>query len=176
MTVSRMLLAGLAAMGLVACTAAGGTGAYGMANAPPPATAYAHRMDTAEMLLVWNCARPEPGMLRLEGIAQNPSQAEPISSLQFELVGVDARGRSISEARAEADDYQIGTNQSSPFRLTLRLNGGETRFDLFFQYFFSQTEMDARLAGAPVPMPWLLADTTRYLIRDACSDTQHLAR
>ncbi len=175
MALSRLLLAGLAALGLAACATAGGSGPDGSAIAPPLA-AYAHRMDTAEMVLFWNCARPEPGVLRLEGIAQNPSQAEPISSLKFELVGVDARGHSVSEARAEAEDYQIGTNQRSAFRLILRLTGGETRFDLFFQYYFSQTEMDARLAGAPVSMPWLLVDTTRYLIRDACSDTQHLAR
>ncbi len=175
MMLSRMALTGLAALGLAACATAGESGPYGSASTPLPA-AFAHRMDTAEMALFWNCARPESGVLRLEGVAQNPSQAEPISSLQFELVGVDARGHSVSEARADADDYRIDTNQSSPFRLNLRLTGGETRFDLFFQYYFSQTEMDARLAGAPVAMPWLLADTTRYLVRDACSETQHLAR
>ncbi len=176
MRCSCKVLAGMAAVGLAACTGLGGTGSQGSAHPGLPAPVYAHRMSTSDVVLYWNCARPEPGVLRLEGMAQNPWQAQPIVSLRFELVGLAAQGRRVSEARADAGDSQIGTNQSTPFHLDHRLGGGEVRFDLYIQYYFSQMEMDARLAGPPVPLPWLLADTTRFLIQDACSESRHLAR
>ncbi len=176
MALSRSVLGAVAALGLAGCAAVEGTGPYGTASPTQSAAAYAHRMSTSDVVLFWNCARPEPGVLRLEGIAQNPWQAQPILSLRFELVGVDAKGHGVSEARAEARDSQITTNQSTPYRLDLRTSGREVRFDLFFQYYFTQPAIDARLAGPPMAPPRLLAETLRTLIRDVCSETQHLAR
>ncbi len=176
MALWRSVLLAVAALGLVGCAAGAGAGPAVPSGATQPVVAYAHRASTAELILYWNCERPEPEVLRLGGIARNPWEAEPIVSLRFELVGVDAKGHSVSEARAEADENQIGTNQSTPFRLALRTSGREVRFDLFFQYYFTEPTVTSRLAGAPVPLPWLLADTMRTVIRDACSETQHLAR
>jgi hypothetical protein len=172
----RSVLMAVAALGLVGCAAGEGTGPYGTASPTQPTAAYVHRASTSEVVLYWNCARPDPEVLRLEGIAQSPWEAEPIDSLRFELVGVDAKGHGVSEARAEARDSQLTTNQSTPYRLDLRTSGREVRFDLFFQYYFTQPAIDARLAGPPMVPPRLLADTMRSLIRDVCGETQHLAR
>ncbi len=175
MALWRSVLVAVAALGLVGCAAGAGVGSAVPSGAAQPA-GYAHRASTSDVVLYWNCTRPEPEVLRLGGIAQSPWEAEPIGSLRFELVGVDAKGHTISEARAEADENQLGTNQSTPFRLALPTSGREVRFDLFVQYYFTQPTVTSRLAGAPVPLPWLLADTMRSVIRDACSETQHLAR
>ncbi len=172
----RRVLGAVATLALAGCAAGQGGGPSGTASPPQAAGAYAHRASTAELILYWNCTRPEPEVLRLGGIAQSPWEAEPIGSLRFELVGVDAKGHTISEARAEADENQLGTNQSTPFRLALPTSGREVRFDLFVQYYFTQPTVISQLAGAPVPLPWLLADTMRSVIRDACSETQHLVR
>ncbi len=176
MALWRSVLLAMAALGLAGCAAEEGTGPHKTASPTQPTVAYAHRASSSELVLYWNCERPEPTVLRLGGIAQSPWEAEPIVSLRFELVGVDQKGRSVSETRAEADDTQLGTNQRTPFRLDLRTSGREVRFDLFFQYYFTQPTVTSRLAGAPVPMPWLLADTMRSVIRDACAENQHLAR
>ncbi len=171
----RMLVAG-AALGLVGCAAGAGAGPAVPSGAAQPAAGYAHRASTSDVVLYWNCVRPDPGLLRLEGIAQNPWGDKPIVSLRFELVSVDAQEHGVSEARAEARDAQLAPNQSTPFGLDLRTSGREVRFDLYFQYYLTPNELEGRLAGAPVPLPRLRADTTRNLIRDVCGESQHLAR
>ena len=100
----------------------------------------------------------------------------PLGYLELNLVGVDAQGRQTAEAAAEARDIQIFTNQQSPFQLDLRPAGTEVRFDLYYQYRFSQEYDTAMLAGPPVAGPRLFARTNSALVRDACSPTQHLAR
>ncbi len=176
MALLRSLVLALAALALGGCAAGEGTSSYGTAGPTQPAVAYAHRVSTSEVVLYWNCERPEPGALRVEGIAQNQWTDQPIVSLRFELVGVDAQEHSVSEARAEARDSQILLNQSTPYRLDLRTSGREVRFDLFFQYYFTLPEMEGRFAGPPMAPPRLLAETMRNLVRDVCGEAQHLAR
>ncbi len=176
MALWRSVLVAVGVLGLVGCAAGTGVGLpvpHGTAESAAP---YAHRASTSDVVLYWNCIGPGPELLRLEGIAQNPWPDKPIVSLRFELAGVDAKGHEVSEARAEARDSQLSANRSTPFGLDLRTSGREVRFDLFFQYYLTPNELDARLAGAPVPLPRLRADTTRNLIRDVCGEAQHLAR
>jgi hypothetical protein len=142
---------------------------------------FAHRVATSEVVLVWNCLQPEPGLLRMVGEAQNPWQAQPIQYLEFDLVGVDAQERTTAQATGAARDLQIRTNQISPFELTLKTAGTEVRFDLYYNYrFHDNTDFGATpgvlVAGPPMASPRLLAQTQTFLARDVCSPTQHLAR
>lgn len=113
----------------------------------------------------------------MEGIAQNPGESQQVRSLQFALVGVDGRERAISEVEGEAQDPGIGTNQTSPFLLDLRTKGSEVRFDLYYDYQFSEGDLiGALLAGPPMVSSRLAPQGNRFLVRDVCSETQHRAR
>ena len=85
--VRQALLLVVVAMGVTSCVAVDtpGTGA--------PPEAFAHRVATSEVVLLWNCLQPEPGRLRVVGEAQSPWQAQPIRFLELQVVGVDAQER-----------------------------------------------------------------------------------
>jgi len=53
--------------------------------------------------------------------------------------------------------------------------GREVRYDLFYQYRFQDVEMEALLAGPPMRQR-VAQNYYEFMIRDACSDTQHRAR
>jgi hypothetical protein len=143
-----------------------------------PAEAFPHRVATSEVDLRWTCLQPEAGLLRMEGVAQSPWQAQPVRFLEFELVGIDARDRTTAQIAGTARDLQLHTNQTTPFLLELITTGTEVRFDLYYRYrflqFFERKATDARLAGPPVagPYPHLLAQTNSYLARDVCADAK----
>jgi hypothetical protein len=116
-------------------------------------------------------------MLRLEGVAINPGQSQPVRHLEFELVGVDARGRAVSEARDVVRDYQLFTNESTPFRLDLKKAGSEVRFDLYYEYQFQEGDHNDFISKVAWRGGTLLAlQPNRFLVRDACSETSHRAR
>lgn len=164
----------LLGIGVVAC-AADGTLKQSAMTAPYPPPGYAHTVS-AHVALYWNCSTPESGRLQVEGVAVNPWSDQPIKLLQFDLVGVDGRDRVVSEAKADARDIQIFTNQSSPFGLDLKTGGSEVRYDLFYQYRFQEGDHGAWMARVSTG-PFLLAQqTNRFMVRDACSETQHRVR
>ena len=166
----RAMLPALLALALGACALPAAR------PSPYPPDAYAHRVASSHVVLYWNCHRPEPGILRVEGVAQNPWSSQEVRFLEAELVGVDSRERTVSHAKGAAQDILIRTNQFSPFQMELRAAGSEVRFDLYYEYRFQEGEMEARLVGPLVRAPRLLAQTQRFLARDACSDAQHRAR
>ena len=166
----------LLGMGLAGCAEDGTIHFPPMASTPYPPHEYAHRVETSHVALYWNCNQPEPGVLRLEGLAFNPWSNQPIKFLEFDLVGVNDRERTVSDAKADARDIQIFTNQSTPFHLDLRTAGTEVRFDLYYQY-RAQDGRDNFIAG---PMPSgsyrLAQQLNRFMARDVCSPTQHIWR
>ena len=146
--------------------------------APYPPPDYAHRVATSHVVLYYNCVTPSPGGVRLDGVAFNPWSSQPVGALQFELVGVDTRGRPVSEAKTEARDFQLATNQSTPFQLDLKTAGNEVRFDLYYSYQFDEGDhKDFEMSKIAWRGPILLTkQTNRFFARDACSATAHLAR
>ncbi len=149
------------------------------AGTQAPLDTFTHRAANSELVLRWNCLQPTAGTLRIEGVAHNPWQAQPIGYLELQAVGVDSQGRQTAEAAGKARDIQILTNQRSPFQLDLKTTGSEARVDLYYQYLFNQEwESGALLlAGPPVAGLKLYAQSTNTnMVRDACSPTQHLAR
>jgi len=128
------------------------------------------------VVLYWNCARPEPGVVEISGLAFHPWNSQPVRSLELERVGVDSREHTVSEVGAEARDMQILTNQSTPFHLRLRTAGSESRLDLYYRYKFQDGGRDRMLASLAWNAPILLAQQVQFRVRDACSETQHRVR
>jgi len=166
----RAWLLVVVAMAVTSCAAVDSAGT----GAPPEA--FMHRAANSEVVLLWNCLQPASGVLRVEGVARNPWQAQPIRFLELQVVGVDAQGRQTAEATAKTPDIQILTSQQSPFQLDLRTVGTEVRFDLYYQYRFNQEWDNAMVAGPSTVGPRLYAQTNTNMVRDVCSPTQHLAR
>jgi len=95
---------------------------------------YAHKVTDGTVALYWNCSRPAPGLVRVEGVANNPYSPVGLEDLEFRLYGVNAGGRTVSRARASTKAYVIEPNAPSPFSIDLRTRGGEARFDLVYSY------------------------------------------
>lgn len=169
-----MLLGSLLITSIVLSLMGCASGQAPVTASPALPSAFAHRVGSSHVVLYWNCERPEAGRLQLDGIAQSP-WAE-VRSLEFELVGLNAQNRIVSESRGEPRDSLIRTNQASPFRLELRTVGSEVRFDLFYQHQFVPEAMDALLAGPLTARARLVAQADKFLVRDVCSETQHRAR
>ncbi len=143
------------AVALSAC-AGDGTGRLPGATPPvyPPA-AFAHRVSTADISVYWNCTRPEPEVVRLDGVVQNSGGRE-LEFVELDGNAVDARDRSVSAARTSLKDLVLHTNQISPFTLDIRVPGTTTRLDLYYTYRLGLGRSDVR-----------------QFARDVCSETQH---
>jgi hypothetical protein len=162
----KRLVAALAWMVLLSGCAMPGSG-------PLAPLVFEQRVASSHVELRWTCSEPLPGTLRVEGLAANPWSAQEVRFLEVELVGVNARDQVVVSASAAAADILIHTNQQSPFRVELRPTGAEVRYDLFYQYRYSEEEM---LAALLPTLPRVAQQLQRFMVRDACSPTQHRAR
>jgi hypothetical protein len=140
---------------------------------PPPGLP--HRVASSEVELYWKCDQGAPGVMRVQGMARNPWSSQEVRFLEFDLFGVDQDDRAVSNAHAAAPNFLLGTNQITRFEVALRMTGREVRYDLVYRYRFQELEMNALLAGPP-SRPRLAQSTIQFMVRDACSDTQHLAK
>jgi hypothetical protein len=123
----------------------------------PPAL-YAHRVSTNDVEVYWNCTRPEPAVVQLEGVVRNVKGGR-VKFMELELSGANKQGRYVSGGKTALGDIVLYTNQISPYALQIRPAGTEERFDLFYWYY-----VDARIGGSP---------RQQFLARDACSPSQH---
>ena len=118
--------------GLVVVLLLGGAAASAQVSPAPPAQpeTFAHYVSDSAIVLTWNCTRPEPGILRIQGLVRNPWYTAPVTNLNFQLFGVNDKDRDISQTVGTPRDYMIWNYGPSPFALDLRLSGEEKRFDL----------------------------------------------
>ncbi len=123
-----------------------------------PPDVYAHRVSTNEVDVYWNCTRPEPAVVRLEGVVQNWKGGR-VKFMELELDGAVAQGKYVSGGKTALKDIVLHANQLSPFDFQVRIASGEERFDLFYWYY-----LDATMGDSP---------RQQFLARDACSPTQH---
>ncbi len=168
---------GMLVLSTLAGCAADGMESSSMIGAEPyPPPGLSHRIASSHVELYWKCDQGAPGLMRVEGMARNPWSPQPVRYLEFDLFGVDRDDRTVSSAHAAAPNFLLGTNQITRFQVALRTTGRETRYDLVYQYRFEEVEeMSARLVGPPARLR-LAQSTVQFMVRDVCSDTQHLAR
>jgi hypothetical protein len=155
------LLAALG-LGVTACASDGASRVPASQAALYPPAVFAHRVSTSEITVYWNCARPEPDVLRVEGVVQNTGGGS-IQYAELEIVSVDARDRTIASVEAPVRDVLLPTNQISPFQLTLRMEGAETRIDLYYRY---RTRARVGLGVAQ-------SFQEQFRALDVCSESQH---
>ncbi len=162
---------------LCACAVNGNEAApmVGMTQWPP--TEYRHTVSTTALRQYWNCSKAGDGM-RLDGLAANLWNAQPVKFMEWTLAGVDKDGRTVSSAKVGAKVLQLMPNQYTTFQIDLRTTGAETQFDLYYEYQFWDSGKDAvPVASLDWDGPVILAQqNARWFVLDACSDTQHLAR
>lgn len=141
---------------LSACAGAG-IGGPSESKLYPPAV-YAHRVSTNDVDVYWNCTRPEPAVVRFEGVVQNWKGGR-VKFMELELDVADARGRYVSGGKTALKDIVLYANQIAPYALQVRPAGTEERFDLIYWYYIDPT----------------IGESARqqFLARDVCSPTQH---
>ncbi len=179
----------LLVISLAACTPEGGVRLPSAEPTAYPPPGFAHEVSSPAVELFWNCTRPVPGTLSLEGMAFNPWSGSEIRFLDFDLVGVDSRGSTVSEVSGPAQSLIFGMMRSTPFQLALPTTGSEIRFDLFYQYQYQEPgeggdgDHRSRLPGGAPSLrlvsstPLLPGPATqRFMVRDACSETMHRVR
>lgn len=160
-----------------ACAADGPHMAPALGKIQWPPTEYRHTVETTAIRQYWNCTRPESGVMRLEGLAANIWNAQPVKFLEWTLAGVDRDGRTVSSATVESRVIQLFTNQFTTFQIDVRTAGSEARFDLYYRYQFRDSGRDNWEASLDWDGPVLLAQqNVRFYVLDACSETQHLVR
>jgi hypothetical protein len=177
--------------GLTACTVPATRGLPAGDSNPYPPPGFTHQVSSSAVELFWNCTRPQPDTLVLEGLAFNPRTASDIRRLEFALVGVDARGATLGETSGEPQNLLLGMMRSTPFQLALKTTGSEARFDLFYRFYYTepgegdghepthsllQGGAHVRLAAASGPILLAQMPNNYLMVRDACSDTQHRMR
>jgi len=165
----------LAGLVLAGCATDGMQPSSMIGAEPYPPPGLPHRVASSEVELYWKCDQGEPGVMRVQGMARNPWSSQEVRFLEFDLFGVDQDNRTVSTAHAAAPNFLLGTNQITRFAVALRITGREVRYDLVYRYRFQELEMNALLAGPP-SRPRLAQSTIQFMVRDACADTQHLAK
>jgi len=174
---TRLALVCALGIALAACAADQTSRGLATEATPYPPPGYSHTVQSSHVALYWNCARPDAGIIQVNGLAFNPWSSQPVRYLELELVGVSSGERTVSEVGTKARDIEILTSQSTPFQLTLRATGAETRFDLYYRYLFQDDRDDRRQASLAWDGPVLFAQSQKqFRVRDACSETLHRVR
>jgi hypothetical protein len=150
----------LACMSLLlsACAGYGPGGPAEAGSTVYPPALYAHRVSTNDVEVYWNCTRPDPAVVQLEGVVRSVKGGR-VKFMELELSGANKQGRYVSSGKTALRDIVLYTNQISPYTLQIRPAGTEERFDLYYWYY-----VDARIGDSP---------RQQFLARDACSPTQH---
>ena len=148
-------------LGLAACAAAESGGAATLGSTPYPPTVYEHRVSTNEVEIYWNCAKPDAGTDRMEGVVRN-SKGGVVKFMELELAAADAQSMYVASAKRALEPIMLRANQISSFSLQVGAGGGSERIDLYYSYDRDAAQGEAQQA--------------RFLARDVCSATQHLVR
>jgi hypothetical protein len=125
----------------------------------PPAM-YGSSVSTPDLTLYWNCARPDPTLLRVDGVAQNTS-GNNVRFVRFELEGLDADTHVVSAGQGSLRATMLYLNQFSPFSVQAKAGGTEVRFDLHYDYKVQGRSDSGSGEGGG------------FLVHDVCSPTQH---
>ncbi len=125
----------------------------------PPAS-FGSSVSSPDLTVYWNCQRPDPARVQVDGVAQN-SSGNQVRFVRFELAGVDASGKEVSGGQGSLRATVLYLNQTSPFTIQARTAGTEVRFDLHYSYAVQGFgDGGSGTDGG-------------FMARDVCSPTQH---
>ncbi len=132
---------------------------------PRPATyqpvAFAHRIVSEDVEIFWNCSRPQPSLLRVDGIAKNDGKGE-VHLLQLELHDVDRLTGTILQSASAVSDIILHPDIFSPIQVELQPATAEGQVDLLYTY---------RITSLGIIQT---TNTDKEIMaRDACSATQY---
>jgi hypothetical protein len=97
-----------------------------------PPGAFQHERTTEDLKLYWSCTFA-PGLLRVDGIAENVGQGE-VRTLLLQVNGLDSVQHRILRSSAGIPDVVLYPMDRVPFHLDMKPTGAEVRFDFFYQY------------------------------------------
>jgi hypothetical protein len=133
--------------------------------------------------LYWNCTQPTPDRLLLQGVAVNVVEPE-VRLLELTVVGVDARGATVSEATGTVRQFVLRPMQSTPMEVEVRTTGREVRFDLLYHYEapahggggMGELPAEAPAVRLVATHPFRLAqEANRLIVRDICPEVRRRA-
>ena len=97
------------------------------------AAAFAHRMVSPDMELYWSCARPQPRLVRVDGIAKNIGRGE-VHLLELELHDVDRQTGSILQSGAAVSDIILHPDIFSAVQVEVQPATADGQIDLLYTY------------------------------------------
>ncbi len=97
---------------------------------------YQWHKNTPWLKLHWNYKHPGKGTIVAEGYVEPFNPRYGLHGVNLELVGLDEGGNVVNEAAGRPEDSYIASPyDTSPFRITMRLNGREKGFTIKGSYY-----------------------------------------
>ena len=110
---------------------------------------YQWQKNTLYIKVHWNIERPDANTIIADGYVEPFTPATGLHHVRLELVGLDANGIAVNSVYGIPKDTRIVSPIStSPFRLTMKLNGKEDDFTMRGGYYHfdagAREDMDLR--------------------------------
>ncbi len=94
---------------------------------------FAHRMVSQDVEVYWNCSRPRPTLLRLDGISKNIGKGE-VHLLGMELHDVDRQTSNVLQSGAAVSDVILYPDIFSPVQVEVQPATADGQIDLLYTY------------------------------------------
>jgi len=112
------------AMMLVGC--AGGMGGGQDVN-------YANSTGNGNVILNWNCTKPQPNVLQVNGTFDNTTMAG-LQEVTIQIVGIGPSGAQVSSGQGTTSQWIVTTMSRTPFQVTVNTTGTESKFNMLYSY------------------------------------------
>jgi len=98
---------------------------------------YQWHKQTLYIKVHWNYQHPDKDTIVADGFVEPISLKYGVHDVALELVALDGDGEVVNSVSGRpADNYIASPLDTSPFRITMKLKGGEERFTIKGTYFF----------------------------------------
>ncbi len=125
-----------------------------------PAT-FTHRTISPNVEMYWNCSRPRPSLIRVDGITKNIGKGE-VHLLEMELHDVDRATGNIPQSGSAVSDIILHPDIFSALQVELQPATADGQVDMFYTY---------RITSVGIIQT---TNTDKeFTAQDVCSATQH---
>ena len=124
-------------------------------------SAFAHRLVSQDVEIYWSCSRPQPTLLRVDGIAKNIGKGE-VRLLQMELHDVDRQTGVILQSGTAVPDISLHPDNFSPVQVELQPPTANGQVDMLYTY---------RITSIGILKTTNM--NKEHTARDVCSAEQH---